>query len=288
MRFDCFGTTCGVWGERAADARAQLEAWHTQFTRFAPTSELSRLNADPRATVPVSPTMAKLLKAIADAARHTGGLVDGTLTGELEDAGYTGELRCRLPLDVALTLAPPRAPARGRPTSAFTLLRVGEAHLVRRPPGLRFDSGGLAKGLFADLLAERMHGAFAVDCGGDLRFGGAPRALEVADPFGGPPLHTFHVRDGAAATSGIGRRSWLDAQGRPAHHLLDPATGRPAFTGVVQATALAPTALEAEWRAKAAVLSADPAWLSPHGGVLALDDGSHHTHHPQGARRFGH
>ena len=41
---------------------------------------------------------------------------------------------------------------------------------------------------------------------------------------------------------------------RPAHHLLDPATGRPAFTGVVQATALAPTALEAEIRAKAAVL----------------------------------
>ena len=103
-----------------------------------------------------------------------------------------------------------------------------------------------------------MRGSFAVDCGGDLRFGGAPRRLEVADPFGGPPLHVFEVRDGAVATSGIGRRSWLDASGRPAHHLLDPATGRPAFTGVVQATALAPTALEAEWRAKAAVLSADP------------------------------
>ena len=130
-----------------------------------------------------------------------------------------------------------------------------------------FDSGGLAKGLFADLIAERMDGPFAVDCGGDLRFGGRRRTLEVADPFGGPGLHVFEILDGAAATSGIGKRSWLDADGRPAHHLLDPSTGRPAFTGVVQATALAPTAVEAEWRAKAALLSADPCLARRHGGA---------------------
>ena len=45
----------------------------------------------------------------------------------------------------------------------------------------------------------------------------------------------------------------------------------------MQVTALAPTAVEAEWRAKAAVLSGPEAaagWL-PHGGVVVLDDGSH-------------
>ena len=59
------------------------------------------------------------------------------------------------------------------------------------------------------------------------------------------------------------------------NHLLDPATGTPAFTGIVQATALAPTALEAEIRAKAAVLSGPDSadrWL-PHGGVVVFDDG---------------
>src|SRR5919204_303989 len=60
---------------------------------------------------------------------------------------------------------------------------------VRRPPGVRLDSGGLAKGLFADLLAERLagHAAFAIDCAGDLRLGGAeckPRAVDVRSPFG--------------------------------------------------------------------------------------------------------
>lgn len=88
-------------------------------------------------------------------------------------------------------------------------------------------------------------------------------------------LHGFELAAAGVATSGIGRRSWRGPDGAPAHHLLDPATGRPAFTGVVQATALAPTALEAEWRAKAAVLSgpvAAASWL-PHGGLVVCDDG---------------
>jgi thiamine biosynthesis lipoprotein len=88
-------------------------------------------------------------------------------------------------------------------------------------------------------------------------------------------LHMFERAAGGVATSGIGRRSWLDTRGRPAHHLLDPATGRPAFTGLVQVTALAPSALEAEIRAKAAILSGPDgarAWL-PDGGVLVGEGG---------------
>jgi thiamine biosynthesis lipoprotein len=124
---------------------------------------------------------------------------------------------------------------------------------------------------------------FVVNCAGDLRLGGTdPRAVRVAGPFGDEILHTFALRGGGVATSGIGKRAWIGADGRPAHHLLDPASGRPAFTGVVQATALAPTALEAETLAKAAVLTGPEGargWL-PHGGVVVLDDGSHQVVDP--------
>ncbi len=92
-------------------------------------------------------------------------------------------------------------------------------------------------------------------------------------------LHAFELRHGGVATTGIGRRAWLGADGRPAHHLLDPATGLPAYTGVVQATALAPSAVLAEIHAKAAVLSGPdraPAWL-PWGGLLVFEDGSRHV-----------
>ena len=54
---------------------------------------------------------------------------------------------------------------------------------------------------------------------------------------------------------------------------------RPAFTGVVQATAIAPTALLAEVHAKSALLAGPEEaarWL-PFGGVLVLDDGEVET-----------
>jgi len=285
--FDCFGSQCTVHvsGDRAAEAVAHAErsllAWHDRFTRFEPSSELSRLNADPRWEVVVSPVMARFVRAVVAAATLTEGLVDATLLGELERAGYDADLDGSLPLEISLALAlPPRAPARPNLRSRWREIEVGaDGRTVRRPAGVMLDSGGLAKGLFADLLAAELAGeeSFAIDCAGDLRVGGAERAVHVAGPFDGRVLHTFEVSDAGVATSGIGRRSWLDADGEPAHHLLDPATGRPAFTGVVQATALAPTSLEAEVRAKAAVLSGAErasAWL-PHGGVVVFDDGSY-------------
>jgi FAD:protein FMN transferase len=286
-RFRCFGSDCtvaiaGEGAERAAlEAEAQLLTWHRRFTRFSPDSELSRLNADPRGTVPVTPLMARFVQAAIDAAGSTGGLVDATLIGALEHAGYRRDLNGSLPLSIALGLAPERRPAAPARRARWSEVHVDAlAGTVTRPPGLRLDSGGIAKGLFADVLAERLAGfdAFAIDCAGDLRIGGAPRRVDVAGPFDGAVLDSFELDRAGIATSGIGRRSWLDAHARPAHHLLDPSTLRPAYTGVVQATALAPTALEAELRAKVAVLSgpaAAPACL-PDGGLLVLDDGTQH------------
>lgn len=283
--FDCFGARCTVLvggpdgPARARAARDLLLAWHDRFTRFDPDSELSRLNADHRAAVPVTPLMGRLAAAVGDAAELTGGLVDATLLDAIEDAGYREDLQAPLDLPQALALAPPRRAASPRATGCPVSVDF-HALLVRRPPGLRIDGGGLAKGLFADVVAETLGDrTFAIDCAGDLRLGGAARAVHVESPFDGGILHTFELSGGGVATSGIGRRSWLDRTGAPAHHLLDPASGRPAFTGVVQATALAPTALEAEARAKAAVLSGPDGaadWLR-HGGVIVLDDGNHLT-----------
>ncbi len=291
--FDCFGSSCGALvtgsgGTRsAADAvalvRRSLLAWHARFSRFLRASELSALNGDPRETVPVSPLMARFARAAHEAGALSGGLVDATLLHEIERAGYVRDLPDRVALATALAIAPPRRPATAGSAQRWRELDVDrDAGTVTRPPGLALDSGGLAKGLFADALGEMLasHSSFAINCAGDLFVGGTARALRpirVQSPFDGSTLHTFELARTGVATSGIGRRSWLNQDATPAHHLLDPATGRPAFTGVVQATALAPTALEAEIRAKAAVLSgprAAPGWLA-HGGVIVFDDASH-------------
>ena len=81
------------------------------------------------------------------------------------------------------------------------------------------------------------------------------------------------------ATSGIDTRLWNAPDGTPRHHLLDPSTGAPAWTGLISVTALAPTALEAEALAKAALLSGPHGaakWLKRHGGLLITDDGDVH------------
>ena len=289
--FSCFGGTAsvivmgdgpaGTAAAAAASARRRMLAWDAQFSRFEEASELSRLNADTRETVAVSVVMARLVSAILDAARSSGGLVDATLVGELERAGYAGHFDGEpVELELALRLAPPRSPAGPSPGARWGEVRVdAAAGTVTRPPGMRFDSGGIAKGLFGDILAGILgvHASFAIDCAGDVRVGGSSglaRPVQVASPFDESFLHVFEVVEGAAATSGIGRRSWLDAGGHPAHHLLDPASGRPAFTGLVQVTALAPTALEAEVLAKTALLRGPGGAASTlrHGGV-AVDDG---------------
>lgn len=301
-RFACFGSTCtvlvtgdaGAQGahlersapEAARSSRRELEAWHARFSRFLAHSELCALNADPRHTVPVSPLMARFARAVQRAGAISGGLVDATLGREIVSAGYArdaSQLGEPLPLRRALALAPPRHPALPQPVGGWRLVDADLAHAtVTRPPGVALDSGGIAKGLFADVLAESLaaHAAFAIVCAGDIHIGGADspaRTVHVESPFDGSTLHTFSLRRGGVATSGIGRRSWIDRCGRPAHHLLDPASGRPVFTGVAQATALAPSTFEAEVRAKAALLSGPsdaPQWLR-HGGVIVLDDGSH-------------
>jgi thiamine biosynthesis lipoprotein len=290
-QFECFGSRCSVFvigdgdaGSAAAAvewAHVKLLEWHDMFTRFDPLSDLSRVNADRRHAVPVSATMARFAELAIDAAGFTGGLVDATLLGEIEVAGYTRDLGDSLDLADALGDAPERRPARPNPLSRWHLVRVDPVeNILFRPPGVLLDSGGLAKGLFCDLLAEILesHESYAVDCAGDVRIGGRghiPRVLQVGSPFDETVLHRLETDAAAAATSGIGRRSWLDASGKPAHHLLDPSTGRPAYTGIVQATAFASSAGFAEVCAKAALLAGPEgasSWL-PYGGVLVHEDG---------------
>jgi thiamine biosynthesis lipoprotein len=147
---------------------------------------------------------------------------------------------------------------------------------------VRIDPGGIAKGVFADELGAQLagHDAFVVDCGGDLRLGGSyppARDVHVASPFDDAVLYTFTLRSGAVATSGIGKRSWIDPDGHVSHHLLDPGTGRPAFTGIVQVTAFAPTVTEAETLSKAALLRGPggAGEMLVHGGLFVLDNGDY-------------
>lgn len=278
LTFDCMGTSVRLLTDQADRCRAFLEHFDATLSRFRPASELCRLNADLREEVPVSSLLRAAVSAGLTAAQLTSGLVDPTLVTQLEANGYDRTRRApELPLAQALRLAPPRTPATPHDDAQWRRITV-TAGKVRRPPGVRFDTGGTGKGLAADLLAGELTGRWAIDCGGDLRVGGE-HSVDVRHPLTHEAIHTLHLEDSAVATSGIDTRLWRAPDGTPKHHLLDPSTGEPAWTGLISVTALAPTALEAEALAKAALLSGPrtaQTWLKRHGGLLITDDGDVH------------
>ena len=265
----------------AAAAEAVLRACHLELSRFDPDSELSRLNADPEPSRLTSRLMAGAISAAIHAADRSGGLVDPTLIDAIEAAGYAESRRNAIPASLpdALRAAPYPCPAAPSHGALWRTLSISGRE-VRRPPGVRLDLGGSAKGFAADRAAAALagQGTFAVDAGGDLVLGGVsgtPRRVTVAHPLEDRPALEFDLAGGAVATSGIGTRIWETASGF-AHHLLDPSTGRPAWTGVIQATAVASTGVEAETLAKTALLLGPERGLrvlEPAGGALILDDG---------------
>jgi FAD:protein FMN transferase len=243
-------------------ARSRLAELEARWSRFRPNSEISTLNRAAGRPVKVSSETLTLLALVVLGWQATGGRFDPTVLDALEAAGYDRSFD-QLPADRHPTADNRPAPG---PAPGLAGIRIDtEAGTITLPVGTRFDPGGIAKGYAADLLCAELRAGGAagacVNIGGDLRVSGtAPRGgpwtVAVPHPHGGQAA-TLELTDGAAATSSPLRRAW-HAAGRLAHHLIDPHTGQPADTGILQATVVAAEAWRAEVAAKAAFLAGLP------------------------------
>ena len=270
-RFRAMGTDVEVLGpavprfaEAADRVRGIFAREERRFSRFLPTSELSRVNARAGRRTPVSPSFAAVAAESLRAARETDGLFDPTVLPALIAAGYDR--------DIEEVRRAPAAPRPSRAAGRGSDVEVGRGW-VRLPAGAGLDLGGIAKGWTVDaaaLAAWRILPWVVVNAGGDLRLEGErPDPLEVGveDPTDGDAFVVrLRLEAGALATSSIARRSW----GPGLHHLIDPRTGLPASTGVLQATACASTCTRAEVLAKTLLLSG-PSALGSIPGVLVTE-----------------
>ncbi len=217
------------------------------FTRFDPSSELSRLNE--AGSLEVGAELLEVTALALDAREQTNGRFDPTVHDAVVAAGYD---RTFAELDPDESGADPRPrPGGGRVVVDFASSRI------ELDEGVRLDLGGIAKGYAVDRACDLLttRGPCLVNAGGDLAVRGLPRQgvwpVEVETPAGGL---TLGLQSGALATSGSDRRRWR-RNGEELHHLIDPSSGRPAASDLLRVTVAAQTAVAAEVLAKALFLA---------------------------------
>jgi thiamine biosynthesis lipoprotein len=240
----------GAGPDELAAIRALFEERDSIFSRFRPDSELSRVNAVPGTVVPASAELLRALRTALAAARSTGGLVTPTLGAAVEASGYDRDFAA-LPSDGALAEAPPASDWRG--------IRVG-GRLLERPAGTVLDLNGVVKSSAVDDAVGLLRAPGFVSAGGDLAVHG--RSVVVGLPGG----ETVVLEEGGLATSGTATRRWRRG-GRVQHHLIDPATRRPARSPWDLVTAVGRSCLTADVAAKAGFLLGHdgPEWLDERG-----------------------
>jgi FAD:protein FMN transferase len=256
--FQALGGECEIHAIGVSDeALASAEAWvhdkHERLTRFASTSELSRLNASRGEWAPVSPLLEGLLREGLRAHEISGGLVNIAVLPAVLAAGYTRTFS-EGPTAVTASVIPPSLPD-------VLEVRDGEARLRR---GATIDLGGIAKGWLADRLAAELGTNALVNLCGDLYArGGGEQGDGWPVGMGGK---TVLLHDMGVATSGTRKRSW----GPDLHHLIDPRTGMPAKTDLAEVSVIATTGADAEIYAKTALFLGSaraPEFLERHGAL---------------------
>ncbi len=240
--------------QRARDRVAELER---RWSRFLPHSEVSRLNTSEGETHTVSPATILLLARAAEGYELTQGRFDPYQLDALERVGYrTTFARVDRP-----TVEPTAADEEG----GRVQLPVVDAASgrVTFPRGLRFDPGGIGKGLAADIVATELRefgaAGVCVNIGGDVRVAGTSPdeggwVVAIRDRESDEPVARLAIVDGGIATTSRSRRQWEGADGERYHHVIDPATRTSARTPVTFATAVASEAWQAEVLSKVAFL----------------------------------
>ncbi|MBF0164942.1 MAG: FAD:protein FMN transferase [Magnetococcales bacterium] len=238
--------TISVWGVEKGRAQPAMNAAfeemariEARMSRFVATSEVASLNAAERGTwQPLSEELERVVTLGMEIDGLSGGAFDIGL-GPLSDLwGFSRE-------------PPPETPPEPREIRKwleFRSARIGpgieinEHRLRLANASVGLDLGGIAKGYAVDRameILEREGVAHAlINAGGDMRIagskGGKPWHIGLRDPRQADGVVAVMDLKGSVAisTSGDYERFFIH-QGVRHHHILDPATGHSARSGLM-------------------------------------------------------
>ena len=240
----------GLHARRALRAvMAESEMLEGLLSRFRPDSDIGRLNcAAGAAWVKLSSETFNLLSDAARFFEMSRGSFDVTI-GPLADLWDC----------MKITEAPSEERVRqGLPlVGCSDLLLDAPSQSARlKRPGQGVDLGGIGKGYAADrfIWLFRQFGcrSACTNIGGNVALlgakpDGAPWNVGIRHPREkGRLLGAVRAQDCAVVTSGDYEKCFVSADGRLCHHILDPATGYPADSGLISVTAVAHSATAAD------------------------------------------
>ena len=231
--------TLAAYGDKASEALAacgqELNRLDGALSRTREGSEIYTLNA--QGSADVSQETADLISAALTLSKATGGAFDPTVAPLVTLWGITTDS--------------PRVPQQTEIDALLPL--VGTKHVtlegtrVTLDAGCAMDLGGIAKGYASDRLAD-IFAQYGVDSalvslGGNVyargtKPGGQDWNVAVQHPEQEGYAAMLSLADAFAVTSG-GYQRYFEENGQLYHHIIDPATGRPAESGLTSVTVVA-------------------------------------------------
>ncbi len=221
-----------LYGKDGLEAKEEILRLESMLSRTEEESLVSALN---RGESVQDAELSELLRSCLRFAEVTGGAFDATIAPVVSAWGFT-EDAYRVPDESEL---------------AQLLTHVGSENIALAgdtaalAEGCRIDLGGIAKGYASDRVAELWaekgveHGLAAL--GGNIycrgtKADGSPWRVSVQDPFDSTAyVGILSLSDAFAVTSGGSERNFEEG-GNIYHHIIDPATGYPADSGLSSVT----------------------------------------------------
>lgn len=234
-------TAYGKNGEQAVDeTRQEIQRLDQLLDRTESNSEISQLNE--RGSASVSSEVFALIQAAVSYGSATDHAFDITVAPVVSAWGFTTD-HYQVPDQATLS-----ALLEHVDSDQITLLAGEDGGTVTLGQDQSIDLGGIAKGYTSD-RAEAIFRAAGVESG-NISLGGnvyvqgskpdgSPWRVAVQDPQNSSTAAVvLELSDAYAVTSG-GYQRYFDQDGKRYHHIIDPATGSPADSGLLSVTVVA-------------------------------------------------
>ena len=239
----------GKQGEQAlAEAVQVINDTAAQLDPDFPDSETARLNSGEK-RVTISEQTAAMMQTAATVYERSGGALDLTIYPVVETWGFIDQ-NYRVPeaeeIQAALTQ---------KNFSGIELEEEGGQWYLTLPEGAELSFGAVAKGATGDAVTDTLRDAGVsgalISLGGNVQTlgqkpDGSDWRIAVQDPNDlSGYLGVLEVGETAVVTSG-GYQRYFEQDGAVYHHIIDPATGYPADSGLQSVTVVCPEGVMAD------------------------------------------